>query len=225
MSHSEFSNEKSQGDEEMYYLFEGISRQRIVSFGIISSPFLLSATLNYYLETCGNKTASEIKENICGDNITLSANAIKNFLGINWIHDLDIIQHGLGNKSLRELFCNSSSRNRSIGLFNTTDDFTQIISSIFMENRSWDQFLTQEGEQQWHKIGKLRTDVIDLSNSFYALNAGYPRIESFLIYAKFWIAPIKFWIAPIIYPYQGLNCYQYLLVHELHIKLNLNLVI
>ncbi len=44
-----------------------------VPFGVISSPFLLNATLKFHLQQCGTETAMKIAENIYVDNVIIGA--------------------------------------------------------------------------------------------------------------------------------------------------------
>lgn len=48
-----------------------------VLFGVIASPFLLSATIRHHLKIKGNQLAKEIKDNIYVDNIIMKADSLK----------------------------------------------------------------------------------------------------------------------------------------------------
>ena len=49
-------------------------RFRRVPFGVISSPFLLGATIEYHLDSYGNDLSTKLKDDIYVDNVIIGTN-------------------------------------------------------------------------------------------------------------------------------------------------------
>ena len=80
-----------------------------VPFGIISSPFLLGATIESHLETYDNELASNLKDDIYVDNVITGTNNIES--AVNLYHEAKSIFHE-ASMNLREWVSNGKSVHR-----------------------------------------------------------------------------------------------------------------
>ncbi|VBB32286.1 unnamed protein product [Acanthocheilonema viteae] len=104
-----------------------------VPLGVISSPFLLAATLNYHLENHGSKTALEIKKNFYIDNIILSSNGAQEAFKIH--------------KEMKEIFKRASMNIG--GFFLNDNEFNKLVPE---NDRSRDQSLENEDLRTWSEL-------------------------------------------------------------------------
>ncbi|MCP9259739.1 putative Reverse transcriptase [Dirofilaria immitis] len=185
-------------------------RFKRVPFGVISSPFLLAATLKYHLDNTATRLAYEIKQNLYVDNIVLTADnteeAITKYL------------------ETKEIF-KKATMNFIASQYDPLGYLTPImvrlklfIQHLWKEKYSWDQSINDTDKEQWKVLvsdwPKIVREIprhitrninstefhifIDASKLAYATavyirytDEEYKVAKAHLLYAKSRITPIK----------------------------------
>ncbi|EJD76135.1 pao retrotransposon peptidase [Loa loa] len=124
-------------------------------FGVISSPFLLVATINHHLETIESQTAIE-------------GGATK-ILGIIWINDKNTIrvtlkpwiEHELTKRSVLQFV--ASQYDPSGFLVPAMIQFELFLQNLWKRSNFWDQILDEDDKEAWRSLTKeWPADIIEI---------------------------------------------------------------
>ena len=125
-----------------------------VPFGIISSPFLLPATIDHHFKNCNNDEGERIRENIYVDNVITgishsgSSTSLQGFQAD--------FQRG-GNESTLGLYSPVTLRGKLL------------LQDLWNPRIAWDKHLTEQDKIQWFAIHK---DLKLLANCYFTRHIG-----------------------------------------------------